>query len=145
MSSSLEKKHNDSIAHLLQDTIYKLLLKKYNKVTLSLEMFEADCQYILDEYLTEHITESIMIKDARAWNNYKTAYKPLVETAKTEKQDVIAANAPRRYVNIVSRKGLKALEDLPSYSKKFFTPLTYLHFRFKLLQEIPKNYGGRRT
>jgi uncharacterized iron-regulated protein len=117
------EEHNDSIAHVLQDTIYQLLLEKYKQVTLSLEMFEADGQYILDEYLGGYITESKMIKDARAWNNYKTAYKPLVETAKSQKQDVIAANAPNRYVNMVGRNGLDALDDLPDYSKRFLPPL----------------------
>ena len=42
-----------------------------------------------------------MIKEARAWNNYKD-YKPAVKFAKENKLSVIAANTPRRYVSMVS-------------------------------------------
>ncbi|MEM1323208.1 MAG: ChaN family lipoprotein [Bacteroidota bacterium] len=117
------EEHNDSTAHWLQDTIYALLLQKYGTVTLSLEMFETDCQQVLDEYLNDYITESKMTKDARAWGNYQEDYRPMVERAKESGQIVIAANAPRRYVNIVSRKGLGALRQLPKASRRHLPPL----------------------
>ncbi|MEM9917746.1 MAG: ChaN family lipoprotein [Bacteroidota bacterium] len=117
------EEHNDSIAHLLQDKLYTLLLDRYKTVALSLEMFETDCQQVLDEYLQGHITESKLTNDARAWSNYPKAYSPLVETAKQRKQVVIAANAPRRYVNIVSRNGLSALKKLPKSSRRYLPPM----------------------
>ncbi len=70
-----------------------------------MEMFERDVQIVLDEYLKNYISESHFISSSRAWGNYKTDYRPLVEFAKQNKIDVVAANAPRRYVNMVSRLG----------------------------------------
>ena len=46
---------------------------------------------------------------ARPWPNYKTDYAPLIAFCKAQKIPVLASNAPRRYVNIVSRKGQEAL------------------------------------
>ncbi|MEM8527002.1 MAG: ChaN family lipoprotein [Bacteroidota bacterium] len=117
------EEHDDSIAHQLQTEIYTLLLNEYNTVTLSMEMFETDGQLILDEYLEGYITESKMTNDTRAWGNYPTDYRPMVELAKKKKQTVIAANAPRRYVNMVSRLGLASLGNLPKESQKYIAPL----------------------
>ena len=39
----------------------------------------------MDEYLAGKIQESFLIKDARAWKNYPTDYKPSVEFAKKNK------------------------------------------------------------
>ncbi|MEN0051730.1 MAG: ChaN family lipoprotein [Bacteroidota bacterium] len=117
------EQHDDSLAHALQDKIYAMLLDQYGTVTLSMEMFETDGQLILDEYLAGHITESKMTNDTRAWGNYQTDYRSMVELAKKKKQVVIAANAPRRYVNMVSRLGLASLGNLSKDSKKLIAKL----------------------
>ncbi|MEM9849511.1 MAG: ChaN family lipoprotein, partial [Bacteroidota bacterium] len=117
------EEHDDSLAHALQDQLYNMLLEKYETVTLSMEMFETDGQLILDEYLAGLITEEKMTSNTRAWGNYQTDYRPMVELAKKKGQAVIAANAPRRYVNLVSRRGLAALENLPKASKAYLAPL----------------------
>jgi len=36
-----------------------------------MEMFETDCQNVLNEYLAGFIREKNFITDARAWHNYK--------------------------------------------------------------------------
>ena len=117
------EQHDDSLAHALQDGLYKSLVKSYGTVTLSLEMFETDCQVIVDEYLAGFIGKSKLKKDGRAWKNYQEDYSPLVEEAKEKGQSVIAANAPRRYVSMVSGKGLGELTKLSKESKKFLPPL----------------------
>ena len=61
-----------------------------------MEMFERDAQIVLDEYLNDLITEKKFLDDSRPWENYKTDYRPLVEFARVNKLNVIAANAPRR-------------------------------------------------
>ncbi len=119
------EEHNDSAGHYLETEIFKALHKLYgNNIALSMEMFETDCQLVLNEYLAGHISEDRFIKEARAWNNYKD-YRPAVEYAKQNKLDVVAANPPRRYVNMVSRKGMKSLDSLPKLSKKYLPPLPY--------------------
>ncbi len=119
------EEHNDSIAHLLQYELFQGLYKKYEtNTTLSMEMFDRDVQYILDEYLNGQIKASYFNKDSRKWKNYKD-YQPMVEFAKENKLKVIAANAPFRYTNIASRKGQEALAALSDYAKLAIAPLPY--------------------
>lgn len=116
--------HNDSIAHYLEDSIYKALVQQYGKVALSMEMFETDCQTVLNEYLEGFITEKQLMANARPWNNYAD-YRPIVETAHTNHLPVIAANAPHRYASMVNHKGMAVLDSLDASSKSFIAPLPY--------------------
>ena len=88
-------------------------------------MFERDEQIVLNEYLQGLITEKKFLDDSRPWGNYKTDYRPLVEFAKANKLDVIAANAPRRYVNMVSRNGRSSVDQLSKDAKAWLAPLPY--------------------
>src|SRR5437867_829489 len=46
------EEHNDSICHVLQLNLLTKLAAKYpGKTALSMEMFETDCQNVLNEYL----------------------------------------------------------------------------------------------
>lgn len=53
-------------------------------------------------------------QDGRAWPNYASDYASLVRTAAAAQARVVAANAPRRYVSLVGRKGVSALAALPA-------------------------------
>lgn len=117
------EQHDDSLGHRLQDALYTALLDAHGEVTLSLEMFETDVQLVVDEYLQGFITQGKLIAEGRAWDDYLDHYHSMVETAKERGQKVVAANAPRRYVNLVSRKGLDALNELPKRSKQWLPPL----------------------
>lgn len=117
------EEHNDSTGHYLEQALFKKLSQKYpDKIALSMEMFETDCQNILDEYLAGFIREKNFTTEARAWKNYKD-YRPLIEWAKANKIPVVAANAPARYVNMTNRLGLAGLEQLNSISKSYLPPL----------------------
>jgi uncharacterized iron-regulated protein len=117
------EEHNDSIGHLLEATILKKLAEAHpQKVALSMEMFETDCQNVLNEYLTGLIREKNFITDARCWPNYND-YRPLIEFSKSNHLPVIAANAPSRYTNMVSRLGLNALNQLTPAGKSYLPPL----------------------
>ncbi len=119
------EQHDDSIGHLLEKNIFVALEGRFGKeLMLAMEMFHRDVQYIVDEYLTGQISEKNFIKEARAWDNYKADYKPVVEFAKEHGLPVIAANAPSRYTNLVTRKGLDALNGLSKdVKKKYIAPL----------------------
>ena len=117
------EEHNDSTAHYLELQILKKLSGKYpGKVALSMEMFETDCQNVLNEYLAGLIREKNFIAEARAWPNYKD-YRPLIEFARENNIPVIAANAPGRYVNRVNRLGLSSLQQLNETGKSYLPPL----------------------
>lgn len=119
------EEHNDSVTHYLEAKIFETLFQKYNSsMALSMEMFERDVQPVMNEYLTSDIREKTFKKDARAWSNYRD-YRPMVEFCKTNKLNVVCANAAGRYSNLAGRKGQKALMNLPAESKKNFAPLPY--------------------
>jgi uncharacterized iron-regulated protein len=120
--------HDDAVGHALQFEIFRRVVEKYaadRKIALSLEMFERDVQIVIDEYLANLIREDHFLLSSRPWGNYKTDYKPLVELAKARRLPVIAANAPRRYINMVSRNGRDALNGLSKDAKKWIAPLPY--------------------
>ncbi|PSK93903.1 ChaN family lipoprotein [Taibaiella chishuiensis] len=119
------EQHDDSIGHLLERNIFAALEGRFGKdLVLSMEMFHRDVQYIVDEYLAGQISEKNFIKEARAWDTYKSDYRPTVEFAKEHGLPVIAANAPSRYTNLVTRKGLGALDGLSKeVKKKYIAPL----------------------
>jgi uncharacterized iron-regulated protein len=117
------EEHNDSVGHAIELAIFTKFVEKYQtKAALSLEMFETDTQPILNEYLANLIREKNFISDARAWNNYKD-YRPMVELAKQKHLPVIAANAPGRYTNRVTRLTLKSLDQLDTLAKTYLPPL----------------------
>lgn len=125
------EQHDDSLAHVLEA---ELLSRAYHHlrspdgnrpIVVSLEMFERDVQYIVDEYLRGFITEDHFLSSSRPWANYRTDYRPLVEFARSHGLGVAAANAPRRYVNLVSREGSGALYALPEQARMYLPPLPY--------------------
>ena len=124
----LGEQHDDAVAHAVQFEIFKRAVAEYaakRQIALSLEMFERDTQIVLNEYLSGLITETQFLTSSRPWGNYKTDYRPLVELAKEKKLPVIAANAPRRYVNMVSRGGRETLNALSKDAKAWLAPIPY--------------------
>jgi uncharacterized iron-regulated protein len=136
------EEHNDSAGHYLEAVIFKAMHKEYgDKLALSMEMFETDCQLVLNEYLNGFISEVRFVKEARAWNNYKD-YKPAVEFAKQNKLPVIAANPPRRYVSMVSSNGMNSLAGLPKSSKRYLPPLPYDTLSGRYYEKFQGFMGG---
>lgn len=94
-------------------------------LVLSLEMFERDVQTIVDEYAAGLITEDHFLASARPWPEYEVRYRPAVEFALAHGLPVVAANAPRRYVNRASRLGAESLEALSPGALAHLPPLPY--------------------
>ncbi len=117
--------HDHRQGHALELEILRGLSERRKELALGLEMFERDTQIVVDEYLARSITESSFTQASRPWPNYKTDYAPLVNFCRERNLPVIATNAPRRYVNLVSREGQAALLALPRPSRAFLPPLPY--------------------
>lgn len=126
------EEHDDKIGHQFKLELIQFLSSKTD-LSISMEMFETDQQIVLNEYLNGFIDEKTFQNDIKLWENYLD-YKPIIEFAKEKKIPVIAANAPRRYVRILSRKGFSEIEKLPMESKKYL-PSLYMIDSFK-----DKNY-----
>ena len=117
--------HNDPVAHYIEMTVMQEALALDRPATASLEMFTRDVQGVIDEYLADLIPERLFVAESRPWQNYDTDYRPFVEAAREAGSPVIAANAPRRYVNRVSRLGPASLDDLSAEARKWLAPLPY--------------------
>lgn len=116
--------HNCPIAHWLEYEIVKDLYKKHkDKLTIGAEMFEADNQLILDEFLGKLITSERFETEARLWPNYSTDYSNIVWVARDHQLPLIATNVPRRYANMVKNGGFEALDKLSPEARKYIAPL----------------------
>ena len=114
--------HNNAIAHWLELVVAKDL-SEYRDLVFGAEMFEADNQQALNDYLAGKITAKGLDSAARLWSNYKTDYAPIVNFAKEKKYPFIATNIPRRYASLVSKKGFEALDTLSALEKTWMAPL----------------------
>lgn len=131
MKEAAEKKfiffgelHNNPICHWLQLELTKRLYSVNKKrLVLGAEMFEADNQFIIDEYFKGLISTKNFQDEVRLWSNYNTDYKPLLEFAKAKGLPFIATNIPRRYASTVYKQGLDSLNNLSDLAKSFMVPL----------------------
>ena len=136
------EEHNDSLDHVIEYSLLKKITEKYpGKAALSMEMFETDCQTVVNEYANGLIREKNFITEARAWPNYKD-YRPLIELAKAGNIPVVAANAPARYVNMVNRLGLNSLQQLDKTAKTWLPPLPIDTARGAYYDKFAQIMGG---
>lgn len=116
--------HNNPIAHWLQLELTRALHnKKKDQLVLGAEMFEADNQLLIDEYLSGTVSERSFEREARLWPNYRTDYKPLMTLAKEQGLRFVASNIPRRYASKVAAEGLASLNGLSKEAKSYIAPL----------------------
>ncbi len=111
--------HDNAFLHKQEIDFLKTLYKKNKNIAVSMEMFERDVQDKLNQYLSGKMSEKDFLKETRAWPNYKTDYKPIIEFAKKHHLPVIAANIPRKYAGMMRKKGKTAIESLPKNERKF--------------------------
>jgi uncharacterized iron-regulated protein len=115
--------HNNPISHWLQLELTKGL-QVNNRLILGAEMFEADNQTALNQYLAGEIDRKGLDTLARLWNNYDTDYAPLVNFAKANNLPFIATNIPRKYASMVFKNGgFTALDGLSDLEKSWIAPL----------------------
>lgn len=88
--------HDQSEIHQYELELLEAMYKaKGAKLALSMEMFEADNQSKLNNFLAGTLSEEDFLAASRPWPNYRTDYAPLINFAKEKKMPVIAANVPR--------------------------------------------------
>jgi hypothetical protein len=120
----LGESHNDLVGHRLQLQIFSRILGRapatagtmattpgsaapVRPLALSLEMFDRDVQYIVDEYLAGLITEDQLAQRPAGRSTRRTT-RPGRGRPRWRPPGS-AANAPRRYVNMVSRRDRRAV------------------------------------
>ncbi len=116
--------HNNPISHWLQVELTTELHNAFGaNLVMGAEMFEADNQEGLDQFLSSEIDKETFKKSVRLWPNYKTDIEPLVEFAKDHQLRFVATNIPRRYASMVYRNGIESLDTLPDHVKAWIAPL----------------------
>ena len=136
--------HDNPICHWLQKELTQdMFTDKKEKLTLGAEMFEADDQIALNEYLAGKLSEKTLKDEVKLWINFGTDYKPLLDFAKTNKLKFIADNIPRRYANLVYSRGVAALDSIDAEAKKWIAPLPFKYDgTLKCYKDIFENAGG---
>jgi uncharacterized iron-regulated protein len=122
--------HNNPISHWMQLEVSKSLLSR-NPV-FGAEMYEADNQVMMTEYMNGYISSQNFKDQMRLWKNNATDYQPLVELAKDNSRPFIATNVPRRYASLVFREGIEGLDKLSDEAKSWMAPLP-----FEIDMELP--------
>lgn len=117
----LGEEHDNGDLHRFYETLYKSI-SEVESTSLSLEMLEQDQQILVNEFTKGTISESHFLSSITHWKNFKSDYLPLVVIAKEKKFNVVAANPPRRYVNVISRKGLSAYRDFSDLAIQYLPP-----------------------
>lgn len=140
--------HNNPICHWLQYELTKDLFEAFNsKLILGAEMFEADNQLLIDEYITRKINQKVFESQARLWPNHKTDYRPLIGFAADSNLRFIATNIPRRYASVVSQKGFEGLDELKPEAKNYIAPLPVKYDEdlecYKSILNMMGDMGGR--
>lgn len=138
--------HNNAIAHWLELEVMKDL-KQQRDIIAGAEMFEADNQEPLNQYLAGTLSAKGLDSNARLWKNYPTDYAPLVNFAKENKFPFIATNVPRKYASLVARGGFEKLDSLSAKEKSWIAPLPIAYDAElpgykKMLEMMGGGHGG---
>lgn len=139
--------HDNPINHWLQLELTKDVHKQINQdIVLGAEMFEADDQMIINEYLSGKYDYKVFAKEMKLWTNNKTDYQPLVDYALKNQLGFIATNIPRRYANMVYKNGFGALNSLTDRGRQYIAPLPIAYDEklpgYQKMIEMAGGHGG---
>jgi uncharacterized iron-regulated protein len=115
--------HDDAVMHWLEQELVRDLLAQGTIPNLGAEMFEADDQLVVDEYLAGVVNLDKLEAAANLWHNHATDYHPLLDLAKEHGLTMTATNVPRRYASWVYKHGLNGLEDLSADARAYLPSL----------------------
>ena len=141
------EQHDNPINHWLEQELTRDLYEvKKEKLVMGAEMFEADDQIVVNEYLSGSLTEKTFKDECKLWTNYQSDYKPLLDFAKKNKLRFVASNIPRRYANMVYTKGFEKLDSIEPEAGRWIAPLPIAYDKsLKCYADIfaaAKGHGG---
>jgi uncharacterized iron-regulated protein len=139
--------HNDPISHWMElELVSDLFAEKGNKLAVGAEMFEADDQLILTEYLKGLTDDKRYEDEAKLWKNYKTDYKPVLKFCRDNRIPFIATNVPRRYASLVSYGGFDTLSYLSQEALRYMAPMPIFYdAEVKCYKDMLSMGGGHGT
>ncbi len=81
-------------------------------LAISLEKLDRTAQPVLNDYIREREASRKIRIDTEQWKRFLADHHSIIRYAKTKHIPVIAANAPRRLVESVSREGIRAFHTM---------------------------------
>jgi uncharacterized iron-regulated protein len=127
--------HANKASHQVQLKVLKACYEKFgSNIAVGMEMFTRPYQPFLDQWVAGEIDEQKFLEETRwdrEWGYDYSLYKEILDFAREKKIPVIALNAPKEVVRMVSKKGLKALsseekKQLPEIDTTDFFHRVYL-------------------
>ncbi|AEA43188.1 ChaN family lipoprotein [Fluviicola taffensis] len=118
--------HDNPISHWMELNVLMELNKKTksSQLAVGFEMFELHQIKALNNYISNKSYKAL--KDStELWSNFKTDYKPVLDSAIAFGNTPFAANVMRKYASLVFKKGLSALDTLPEDQMKLMAPLPF--------------------
>nr|WP_294861150.1 ChaN family lipoprotein [uncultured Fluviicola sp.] len=118
--------HDNPISHWLELNVLMSLNEKKqgSRLGVGFEMFELHQVKALNDYIATKSYKAL--KDStELWANFKTDYKPVLDSAIAYGNSPFAANVTRKYASLVFKKGLAVLDSLPADEKKLMAPLPF--------------------
>ena len=117
--------HDDASAHRVEHALVNAFLAAHPKAAVSLEMLERNEQDAVNLFLSHSSTLEVFVATtkSRDWageNTWIPWYQPMIDSARISGAQVIAANAPRKYVSIALREGYEPLRALPADERLLF-------------------------
>lgn len=135
----LGEEHDNTVAHGLQFDLTRKLYERRGSLVVTLEMFETDVRFVLEDYLAGKLSEKEFLAQSRPWPNYESDYRPIVEWAKKNGVRVVAGNIPRPVARRVAYEGAGAVRHIDGMPTELDAP----HDEYLAL--FKEAMGGRRN
>jgi uncharacterized iron-regulated protein len=116
--------HDHALGHAVQLAVVEDVMDAYPGSVLALEMLERDEQKVLDDYMEGIIDAKSLATLTHSTNwgavgGWAAWYQPIIDAVKDRGGDVVAANAPRRYVRLARTDGYERIDELPANRRMF--------------------------
>lgn len=128
--------HAHKASHQVQLKVLKACYEKFgNNITVGMEMFTRPYQPFLDQWVSGEIDEQKFLEETqwdKEWGYDYLLYKDIFDFVREKKIPLIALNAPKEMVRMVSKKGLK---DLTGEEKKLLPEIDTSDFFHRVYLE----------
>ena len=145
--------HDDAGGHAYQRAVVEALFERFPGSALALEMLERDEQDAVADFEAGLVDAGMFATDtnSESWageGSWEAWYQPVIDAALEHDGRVIAANAPRRYVRVASRRGYGPLAAVDARRRAYFDfphgpqPEGYRERFFELMGGMGHGEGG---
>ncbi|QDU65488.1 ChaN family lipoprotein [Engelhardtia mirabilis] len=149
----LGETHDDAGGHAYQRAVVEALFERFPGSALALEMLERDEQDAVNDLAAGLVDAAMFAGDTNSssWageGSWAAWYQPVIDAALEHDGRVIAANAPRRYVRVASRRGYGPLAAVDARRRAYFDfphgpqPEGYRQRFFELMGGMGHGDGG---